>query len=466
MPSMKEIRDEKNKLVGYRIRVCLGKTNDGHQMIKTTTYRFDPKLSVNTEKNNARKFAINYEEGLKAAKAQDKQKVSDYISYFLRLKEQSGIKKSTISFYRGLAERINAELGDKWMSEVRTQDINVFLENLAKNGTHKERKARARDALLQMMSSDNVSKAEMSRSSDLNINTVYAACSGKEIAFQTAVKIAAALQQPVESLFDEVVDSQPLSGKTRREYRRFLYLIFETAVDEEVVHVNPVRKAMKFKSATKESESLKMDEMRKTLEAAEEEPIKWKTMVHVMLAGGLRRGEALGLEWKNFDSAECTIKVEKTVLYKREFGVYYDTPKSNRGRREIILPPETVEILLDYKEWLDQTKQNAGPLWEENGLIFPNNTGRPMNPDSVTKWFHEFSERHDLPHIHPHMMRHTTASMLIQGQRDVYSVSSFMGHAKPSITMDIYSHEFSAYNEKNAAVIRDAIYPQKKKDES
>ena len=63
-------------------------------------------------------------------------------------------------------------------------------------------------------------------------------------------------------------------------------------------------------------------------EALEKEPIKWKTLVHLFLATGARRGEILGLKWDKIDFENRTINISTSILYSPEHGVYEDTPKN------------------------------------------------------------------------------------------------------------------------------------------
>ncbi|MCR5663677.1 MAG: site-specific integrase [Oscillospiraceae bacterium] len=75
-----------------------------------------------------------------------------------------------------------------------------------------------------------------------------------------------------------------------------------------------------------------------------------------------------------------------------------------------------------------------------SGLLFTQENGSPMCPDSVTTWLNRFAKRHGLPHINPHKFRHTMASMLIYQRVDPVSVSKRLGHAQVSTTTDIYAH--------------------------
>ncbi len=86
-----------------------------------------------------------------------------------------------------------------------------------------------------------------------------------------------------------------------------------------------------------------------------------------------------------------------------------------------------------------------------------------MHPDSPTDWLAKFSKRHNLPPIHPHLFRHTQASLLIAEGVDIMTVSKRLGHAKVSTTLDIYSHALAKSDEKARNALDNRIY---NKDES
>ena len=87
-----------------------------------------------------------------------------------------------------------------------------------------------------------------------------------------------------------------------------------------------------------------------------------------------------------------------------------------------------------------------------------------MNPHSLSAWLHEFSQRHNLPSIHPHKFRHTMASLLYFGGLDSITISKRLGHAKVSTTTDIYSHIIQQADEQAADKIAETIFRAGKKE--
>ena len=84
-----------------------------------------------------------------------------------------------------------------------------------------------------------------------------------------------------------------------------------------------------------------------------------------------------------------------------------------------------------------------------------------MNPDSITSWLHDFSRRHNLPHINPHAFRHTVASVLLANGTDIVTVSKQLGHASVNTTENFYSHIIEENKAKASECIADVLLRKK-----
>ena len=190
-------------------------------------------------------------------------------------------------------------------------------------------------------------------------------------------------------------------------------------------------------------------------DALELEPIKWKTITHLFLITGARRGEILGLKWDKVDFDSNRIHICNSVLYAVDIGIYEDTPKTATSKRFITLPPETMQLLRQYRAWQREERFRLGEYYQDQGFLFAQDHGGPMNPDSVTDWLAKFSKRHGLPHVNPHAFRHTMASMLYFNGVDSVSISKRLGHAQVSTTANIYAHVMEEADQRNADILSD-----------
>ena len=188
-------------------------------------------------------------------------------------------------------------------------------------------------------------------------------------------------------------------------------------------------------------------------DALEREPMKWKTLVHLLLITGARRGEVLGLKWDKVDWEGNRIYICNSVLYSPDIGIYESTPKTERSRRYITLPAETMQLLKRYRVWQSEERLRLGEYYQNQDFVFSQDNGKPMHPDSVTDYLKKFSQRHGLPHINAHAFRHTMASMLYFNGVDSVSISKRLGHAQVSTTANIYAHVMEEADQRNADIL-------------
>jgi integrase len=120
-------------------------------------------------------------------------------------------------------------------------------------------------------------------------------------------------------------------------------------------------------------------------------------------------------------------------------------------------------MLREYKKWQDEQKKACGSYWKDkDNRVFTHESGAPINPDNMTKWFTEFAKEHGYPGIHVHSLRHSYASLEIADGTPLVVVSRRLGHSQVSTTANIYSHVIQSAEEKAAKVgdkFADAVAP-------
>ena len=190
----------------------------------------------------------------------------------------------------------------------------------------------------------------------------------------------------------------------------------------------------------------------------ENEPIKYKVMVYIAIFGGLRVGELCNLEWSDIDFDKETITVSDQLQYLPEFGIYeVESTKSDSSNRTISISSTLIELLKEYKKWQDDEKEKLGDIWIDLNKLFTQETGKPIFPDTPSKWLKNFTKRNNLKMITFHQLRHTNASILIGEGVDVATVSGRLGHADKSITLKIYAHALRQYDREAADKLQDVI---------
>lgn len=251
-----------------------------------------------------------------------------------------------------------------------------------------------------------------------------------------------------------------LSNKTILRHHRFISIVLAQAVREGLVPFNAASRAEPPKAEKKEANHLQKDDIAAILKALETEPIKWQMLVHMLMITGARRGEIIGLKWKNVDFDNNRIYICNTVYYTPDRGVYESSPKTESSKRYIALPAQTMQELKKYRVWQYEERLKLGAYYQNQDYVFSQDNGKVMHPDSLATWLARFSKRHGLPHINPHAFRHTMASMLFFNGMDAVSISKRLGHAQVSTTSDIYAHVIAEADKKNADILGEIFLKQ------
>lgn len=462
MANIQAYRDKNGTLVSYYIRVHRGRGADGKQLKPfSATFEVNPKWTEEKARKEAEKFAAIFEEKCKSGETSDnRQKFAAYCDYVIDLKEQRGkAKHSTIVRYKDLTTRIYPIIGHIKLKDLRADHLNDLYTQLGKPEARKAQdKAVPRIDLAAYLKERNIKRCEIVSKANLSNPDIAAACRGEKISAEKAKRIAQALEAPYTSLFITEKQIKPLSPKTIIEYHRLISTVLEQAVKEDLIPYNVARKAEPPKLEQKEAQYFQKEEVAAIRDALELEPIKWKTLTHLLLITGCRRGEILGLKWDKVDWENNRIHICNNILYSADIGIYEDTPKTKKSVRYISLPAETMQLLKKYKMWQNSERLRLGQYYTNRKFVFAQDDGSPMHPDSVTNWLDKFSKRHQLPHIHPHAFRHTMASMLYFGGVDSVSISKRLGHAQVSTTANIYAHVMEEADQRNAEIIADIMF--------
>ena len=461
MANIQERRDKAGKLISYSIRVHRGRGVDGVQLKPwTATFEVQPTWTEKSARKKAEAFAATFERDCKAGLVSDtRQTFAEYCGYVIDLKEKRDmLKHSTVVRYRELTTRIYPAIGHIKIRELRADHLNDFYTDLGKNGAKSATaKAKAKVDLGAMLKEKKITRMGIAEASGMGASTINAAVRGDMVSKAAAEAVCKALGCKLERAFLTLEKNEPLSSKTILEHHRLIHTVLEQAVKEGLIPFNPASRAMLPKVSQKKANYFSESTVIAIRNALEEEPIKWKMLVHLYMITGARRGEILGLKWPAVDFTHNRIHIENNILYSVDRGIYEDTPKTETSVRWITLPAETMALLKEWRAYQAGERLRLGEYYQDQGFVFARENGQPLHPDSVTDWMKKFAQRHDLPHINPHAFRHTMASMLYFNRVDSVSISKRLGHAKVSTTEDIYAHIIDAADQRNADILSDVF---------
>ncbi len=229
--------------------------------------------------------------------------------------------------------------------------------------------------------------------------------------------------------------------------------LMKMAYCDDTIPVNPMGKVQRPRQRKDEKksdvpEAFTAQEVSFIRSRLENEPLKWRAMVNLLLETGMRRGEVCGLRWECIDWKTNTARVELNVCYTKDMGVYLAKPKTGQVR-QVYFSPITASLLRQLRE--EQASSCISPyVFTQEGLA------DPMHPDSPDRFLQKFGKKNGIA-IHPHKLRHTAATLMVTANQDIASVSRILGHAQISTTLNMYVHPDEDSKRKAAEALFRAI---------
>jgi integrase len=174
----------------------------------------------------------------------------------------------------------------------------------------------------------------------------------------------------------------------------------------------------------------------------------------VLLTGGLRPGEALGLLWEDVDLEEGKIHIQRSLTRRGIEGWQLTEPKTDRARRVVPLPDVTTRALRDWRKKQAEEKLKLGAEYEGHGFVFATEFGAPLDGANLSNrnfrtimaaaelgaWEGEGKKRRFRPGHRVYDLRHSCATLLLLAGEHAKVVSERLGHASITLTLDTYSH--------------------------
>lgn len=266
-------------------------------------------------------------------------------------------------------------------------------------------------------------------------------------------KITEIAAAQIDALFVSM-KSQSKSHATVIKVYNILFGIFKRAYKHDLIEKNPMDKVTrpeprKDEIKKQDAEAYTADEIIHIWNSLENEPVKWRLYVRLLIDTGARRGEICALQWKDVDFKESRITISGNLCYTKDKGVYLDTPKNGKTRT-IDVDPAVMALLQQHRR--EQLQKFLGPY-----VFTHDDYPDPMHPQSPTRYLKKFSEKYNVPDLHPHKLRHSFASIAITNGADIASVSEKLGHSDKSVTLRMYTHADQESIKRTSDIFRKAI---------
>jgi len=254
---------------------------------------------------------------------------------------------------------------------------------------------------------------------------------------------------------------KPLAANSQLNIYKALKSVLDAAERWRVIADNPIKGVKRPAPDKAERKALRSrkkaytkSEVEVLIEKLLDEPPHWRLYYLGIVLGGFRRGEMLGMEWPQVDFERGGLHVEKQISLDEQGRPVEADLKTEESRAFVPMPRWYMNELSKYREiWIKERwhLQQSGK-WQggEKQFLFHNGFGEKYYPSTPSLHWRRFLDKHGLPRIRLHDLRHTTATILREDGADLKSIQERLRHTRLSITADLYTHETEAVSRETA----------------
>ncbi len=229
------------------------------------------------------------------------------------------------------------------------------------------------------------------------------------------------------------------SARQAQIIRNTLSSALADGVKRQIVHTNVSRPVDVPQREMKERGYWNPEQCSKFLDSIKSH--KFYPIFELYFTYGMRRGEALGLRWRDVDFEGKVIHIRQQLV---EMGkhIFVSTPKTTNSKRDLPLLHHIESVLLATREGNES----------DDDFVFRSRTGTPYQPNNIFRFFRKHVRELGLPVISIHDIRHTVATMMKDSGVPLKDAQMTLGHASPTTTMQHYQH--SSLDSKNLALTK------------
>ena len=411
MATIEERKNKDGEVIGYRFRVCVGRDARKKQVWRTKTIPRPFGLSAKKEEKEVKRLADAWEQEQRKEYEKNKNRenllreseknritLSDFIElhWFEKHVKDGKHTPDTIAFYQSMSEDIK--------SYFKSEYPGIKLNQVGKE--------EVLDYLVWMRTSSNTK-------------------SGKPYGKTTIQHHFSTFRNILEyAVYLEYIDDDPCRRlKATDRPRR----------DEKEVDFLDEDEAVRFLAC------LDSEEEKLYWEKSKNSYLYWKCLLNSFMLTGLRRGELVGLQWRDLDEKGLRFHVRRNVTVDTSNKAEKDASKKIhvgevKGKKVRVVPISgyLLELLQEFKK--EQNKKFNNQL-KETDYIFCRSDEKslPIYPTEPTRMVRKFIDRHGLKNVSPHDLRHTAATLAIDSGASIKQVQKLLGHKDAATTLKFYT---------------------------
>lgn len=249
----------------------------------------------------------------------------------------------------------------------------------------------------------------------------------------------------IQRYYKELQDTKNMSPNTVYRHHAVLRKMLDFSLKQQLVYRNVADAVSLPKKRKSIGQAYTKDQLKLLFDKVKGMELE----LPVLLAGylGLRRSEITGLKWDCVDFEKRVIRIEEVRTSAGKESVI-KAPKTEKSKRVLHMADELYNLLMKHQMHQKAQKEALGTYYDYTGYVVVRENGKPARVNTVTEQFKAFLEKHELPLIRLHDLRHTFASVLYDAGLDLKAISEALGHSEIGTTSRIYTHVFDKTHKK------------------
>ncbi|MEH7524405.1 site-specific integrase, partial [Bacillus sp. JJ1503] len=240
----------------------------------------------------------------------------------------------------------------------------------------------------------------------------------------------------IQKFIYDLVEETTLNPNTIKKIIDMLKGVFKKAVSLKLIKDNPVLVVTLPKRNNQEMKAWEIEQIEYFIQHSKKH--RYYTAYLIALLTGMRKGEILGLRWKDIDFENKIVYIRQIYDFNaKQFKV---GAKTNAGVRSIHIPDVLIEQLKKERDIVIGHRLKQGQNFNDYDLVVCTRYGNPLDSATLSKQLKTQAVKLGLPIIRFHDLRHTHVTMLIKQNVNVKVISERVGHTSIQITLDKYSH--------------------------
>lgn len=257
------------------------------------------------------------------------------------------------------------------------------------------------------------------------------------------------------------IDNIDTTDKEKNQIIKELKTFFNWCISEEYLIVSPMDAIEKYKVQKSEMKFWTPEELKKVLNTLDDDIINGNkndvmraSMVKILILIGFSLGDRIGetraLTFDCFDENLGIVEIKHSINYDINDEEFLSNTKNYHSQRKIDITKKLINEVKDYKKFLIE---NTNYAINDNNLIFFNyKRKKPYSDTNLRKQFTYYCYKANVTKIRMYDLRHTYVATMMAEGKELYHISSRIGHNNYSTTVNKYGHLSNKIRKEIAAV--------------